>query len=114
MVTNGTLLTIIVPTYNVEEFIANCLDSLLDQDISTNDYEILVVNDGATDNSARIAGTYADKHEHIRLINQANMGLSEARNTGLRQAKGKYIYFLDSDDYIAKNTFGLILSLLEK
>ncbi len=108
------LLSIVVPTYNVEKFIANCLDSLLDQDISKEDYEILVINDGATDRSAEIAATYADKYENIILVNQENKGLSGARNTGISLAKGKYTYFIDSDDYIAKNTLGLILSLLEK
>lgn len=107
------LLSIIVPTYNVEQFIANCLDSLLDQDISMEDYEILVINDGATDRSAEIAATYADKHDNVLLINQENKGLSGARNTGIPQARGKYTYFIDSDDYIAKNTLGTILKGLE-
>lgn len=108
------LLSIIVPTYNVEQFIANCLDSLLDQDISKEDFEILVINDGATDQSAEIAGTYADRHENVTLVNQENKGLSGARNTGIPLAKGKYTYFIDSDDYIAQNTLGLVISILEE
>lgn len=107
------LLSIIVPTYNVERFIANCLDSLLDQDIPKEDYEILVINDGATDRSAEIAATYSDRYNNVILIHQENKGLSGARNTGIPLAKGKYTYFIDSDDYIAQNTLGLIISLLE-
>lgn len=106
------LLSIIVPTYNVEEYIANCLDSLLDQNISKEEYEILIINDGATDRSGEIAATYSEKFENVILINQENKGLSGARNTGIHLAKGKYTYFIDSDDYIAKKTLGLILSLL--
>ena len=108
------LLSIIVPTYNVEEFIANCLESLLEQDIPKESYEVLVINDGSTDDSGKIAGTFADNHKNVVLINQENKGLSGARNTGISLAKGKYIYFIDSDDYIAKNTLGLIMDLLEK
>ena len=107
-------LSIIVPTYNVENLIANCLDSLLDQDILKENYEILVINDGSTDSSAKIAASYANNYQNVILINQKNKGLSGARNTGISYAKGKYIYFIDSDDYIAKNTLGLIISLLEK
>ncbi|GAB5472922.1 MAG: hypothetical protein Mars2KO_10210 [Maribacter sp.] len=108
------LLSIIVPTYNVEQFIGNCLDSLLDQDISKEDYEILVINDGATDRSAEIVATYTERYENVTLVNQENKGLSGARNTGIPLAKGKYTYFIDSDDYIARNTLGLIISILEK
>lgn len=108
------LLSIIVPTYNVEKFIANCLESLLDQDIAKESYEILVINDGSTDESAKIASKYAKIHNNIIVVDQENKGLSGARNTGLSLAKGKYIYFIDSDDYIAKNTLGSITRLLEE
>ena len=108
------LLSIVVPTYNVEKFIGNCLESLLAQDLPIEQYEVLVINDGSTDKSGQIAGTFADNHKNIILINQENKGLSGARNTGIALAKGKYIYFIDSDDYIAENTLGLILDLLEK
>lgn len=108
------LLSIVVPTYNVEKFIENCLESLLAQDIPKESYEILVINDGSTDDSGKIAGIVADNHKNVTLINQENKGLSGARNTGISLAKGKYIYFIDSDDYIAENTLGLILDLLKK
>ena len=107
------LLSIVVPTYNVEKYIANCLDSLLDQDLSADIYEILVINDGSTDNSPKIATKYSESHDNVIVVNQENGGLSEARNKGIALAKGKYIYFIDSDDYIAKNTLGLIMETLE-
>ena len=108
------LLSIVVPTYNVEEFIANCLESLLDQDLEKEAYEILVIDDGATDRSAEIASSYAKINANVKVVHQKNKGLSGARNTGMALAKGKYTYFIDSDDYIAKNTLGLIVSLLER
>ena len=108
------LLSIVVPTYNVEKFIENCLGSLMAQDVPKEQYEVLVINDGSTDKSGKIAGEFANDQENVYLINQENKGLSGARNTGISVAKGKYIYFLDSDDYIAENTLGLILDLLEK
>lgn len=71
-------LSIIVPVYNVADYLPKCLDSLLTQDLPQNEYEIIVVNDGSTDNSAEIAQQYADKYANIALINQANQGLSGA------------------------------------
>lgn len=107
------LLSIIVPTYNVQDYLSNCIESLLHQDISSDQYEILVINDGSTDNSRGIAANFEDAEPNVKLIDQTNQGLSSARNTGITNAKGKYIYFLDSDDYIAHNTLGFILKLME-
>lgn len=104
------ILSIIVPTYNVENYLSNCLDSLLNQDLSPHDYEIIVVNDGSTDASKEIAVNYEKKHTQIRLFSQQNQGLSAARNQGVKLAKGEYIYFVDSDDYIAANTLGYLIS----
>jgi glycosyltransferase involved in cell wall biosynthesis len=107
------LLSIIIPTYNVEEYITNCLDSLLNQDVPTNMHEILVINDGSTDSGAEKALVYSEKHTHIKVVHQENQGPSAARNKGISLAKGKYVYFIDADDYIAENTLGLILETLE-
>lgn len=96
-------LSIIVPVYNVADYLPKCLDSLLAQDIPQNEYEIIVVNDGSTDNSGEIAKQYAEKYVNIILINQENQGLSGARNTGIKCAKGDYIQFVDSDDYLEEN-----------
>lgn len=106
-------LSIIVPVYNVADYLQKCLDSLLEQDLPQNEYEIIVVNDGSTDNSGEIAQQYADKYPNITLINQANQGLSGARNTGIKHSKGDYIQFVDSDDYLEKNVLGGLLKQVE-
>lgn len=88
--------SIIVPVYNVEEYIEKCLESIFNQ--SFKDFEVIVVNDGTKDKSMDIVKKY-----DVTIINQKNMGLSEARNNGVKKAKGEYIIFLDSDDYIEKD-----------
>lgn len=107
-------LSIIVPVYNVADYLAKCLDSLLAQDLPQNEYEIIVVNDGSTDNSGEIAQKYADKYANITLITQANQGLSVARNTGIARAKGKYIQFVDSDDYLEENVLNKLIEQIER
>lgn len=107
-------LSIIVPVYNVADYLAKCLDSLLAQDLPQNEYEIIVVNDGSTDNSEQIAQEYANKFVNIILINQENQGLSGARNTGIKQAKGEYIQFVDSDDYLEENVLGGLVKQVEE
>lgn len=89
-------LSIIVPVYNVEDYIEECIDSLIN--IPIEDMEILVIDDGSLDNSINIVKKYTDTR--IKIIHQKNGGLSSARNTGLKNANGKYILFVDSDDYI--------------
>jgi glycosyltransferase involved in cell wall biosynthesis len=107
-------LSIILPVYNVADYLPKCLDSLLAQDLPQNDYEIIVVNDGSTDNSGDIAQKYADKYANITLINQSNQGLSGARNTGIEQGKGDYIQFVDSDDFLEKNVLGGLIKQVER
>ncbi len=85
--------SIIVPVYNVEKYIAKCLDSIKEQ--TFNDYEVIVVNDGTKDNSMDIVKRY-----DFKIVNQKNQGLSSARNTGVKHATGEYLIFIDSDDYI--------------
>ena len=94
--------SIIIPVYNVEQYLARCLDSVLAQTFK--DIEVICVNDGSTDNSSKILVEYSQKDNRIKLITQKNQGLSEARNNGLKQAVGEYIYFLDSDDAIEAQT----------
>lgn len=88
--------SIIIPVYNVETYIKKCLDSVFNQ--SEKDFEVIVVNDGTKDNSMDIVKKY-----DVTIINQENQGLSEARNNGIKKAKGEYLIFLDSDDYIEKD-----------
>ena len=90
--------SIIVPVYNVEEYLARCLDSLVNQ--SLKDIEIIVVNDGSPDNSQKIIDNYCKKYKNIKSFIKENGGLSDARNFGIEKAQGEYIAFLDSDDYV--------------
>lgn len=92
------LFSIIIPIYNVEAYLRDCLESVLRQSFS--DWEAVCVNDGSTDGSAVILEEYASKETRIKVISQANGGLSSARNTGQKVAKGDYILFLDSDDWL--------------
>lgn len=92
------LLSIIVPVYNVENYLTQCIESILTQKLD--DYEVILVDDGSEDGSGRICDRFANKHENIHVIHQENQGLSGARNSGIRAAMGKYLMFVDSDDYI--------------
>ncbi|MCQ2315226.1 MAG: glycosyltransferase [Bacteroidales bacterium] len=108
------ILSIVVPVNNVENYLSKCLDSILNQDIAKDDYEIVVVNDGSTDNSGEIARGYASRYPNIILINQENRGLSGARNSGIMAAQGKYIQFVDSDDYLEPNVLGALVERAER
>lgn len=90
--------SVIIPIYNVERYLNKCITSVLDQTLK--DIEIVLVNDGSTDGSYKIIEEYENKYKNIKVINKENGGLSSARNAGLEIAEGKYITFLDSDDYI--------------
>lgn len=107
-------LSIIIPTYNVEKYIAKCIYSFVNQDVPPNEYEIIVVNDGTKDNSANIASEIAKGYSNITIVNQENQGLSGARNTGLQRAKGDYVWFVDSDDYIEENSLSRIFGHLKE
>ena len=91
------LFSIVVPVYNVEKYISRCMESLLNQNYS--DFEIILVDDGSTDSCPAICDNYAKTYENVRAVHQVNGGLSDARNTGIKCAKGEYICFVDSDDY---------------
>lgn len=96
----------IVPVYNVEKHLSKCLDSILSQ--TFNDFEIIIIDDGSTDNSGDILDKYYNNNQQCTIIHQINKGLSQARNEGLKYAKGEYILFLDSDDWIEKNMLELL------
>lgn len=108
-----TKVSVIVPIYNVEKYLEKCLDSLVNQTLE--DIEIILVNDGSTDNSDQIAKKYANKYkEKIVYLEKQNGGLSDARNYGLEYAKGDYISFVDSDDYISKNLYSELIRYMEE
>lgn len=94
--------SIIIPVYNVELYLEECLKSALNQTLDA--IEIICINDGSTDNSSNILKIYSEKYNNIKVINQDNKGLSTTRNIGIKEARGEFIYFLDSDDYIELNT----------
>lgn len=101
------LVSVIVPAYNTEKYLAFCLDSIIAQ---THDkLEIIVVNDGSTDNTPEICDEYSKKDDRIRVIHQENHGLSSARNAALDIMTGEYIAFIDSDDFIEAVTIDLLL-----
>ena len=92
-------ISLIIPVYNVEKYIHKTIDSVLSQTFK--DYEVIMINDGSTDNSLAALKEYASKHKNFVLINNCNIGASRARNIGIKVAKGEYIAFLDSDDFLA-------------
>lgn len=101
------MISIIVPVYNVEEEIGRCIDSILAQ--TYREIEIILINDGSTDNSGKICDEYAQKDSRIVVIHQNNQGASSARNTGIKCAKGDFIGFVDSDDIIDADMYELLL-----
>lgn len=108
-------LSIIIPFYNVEQYIAQCLDSVYNQDIPEEDYEVICVNDGSPDRSRDIVMEYQKQHKNLILVeHEHNKKLGAARNTGRAIAQGKYIWNVDSDDLIVPNCLGRILSVCEQ
>ena len=108
---NQALISVIIPVYNVEEYLRECVDSVLKQ--TYQNFEIILIDDGSTDSSGDICDEYAGSDERICVIHQKNSGPSKTRNTGLENANGKYIYFLDSDDYIDYNALKLLVNTAE-
>lgn len=106
------LISVIIPVYNVEKYLSDCLDSVLSS--TYKNLEIILVNDGSMDNSGTICDTYAAKDSRIIVIHQENQGLSAARNTGLDRATGEYVGFVDSDDKISKNMYEELYCAIEK
>lgn len=93
-------LSIIIPLYNCENYISQCLDTILDSQFPFNDYEIIIINDGSKDQGPEKCVEYIRNYNHIRLFSQENKGASTARNKGLEEAQGNYIWFVDADDLI--------------
>lgn len=108
---NQALISVIIPVYNVEEYLRECIESVLNQTFS--DFEVILVDDGSTDSSGDICDEYVEKDDRVVVIHKKNEGPSKTRNVGLENANGKYIYFLDSDDYIEINALELLVDTAE-
>lgn len=108
---NKLKLSIIIPVYNVEKYIEVCIESLYKQNISEDEFEVILINDGSTDNSLSILQRFEIQHTNITVISQRNQGLSVTRNNGIKAAKGEYILFVDSDDLIIKNSLKTLLGI---
>lgn len=106
------LISIIIPVYNVEKFLGNCLNSVSAQTYPH--WEAICINDGSTDNSLEILKKYAAKDPRFQIIDQKNQGLAGARNSGLPRARGKYLMFLDSDDFWHPQTLELLVNAMEE
>ena len=107
-------LSFIIPLYNSAQWLQKCLYSVLNQDISESEMEIICVNDGSPDHSADMAREIAREHPSIIVIDQENQGPSGARNTGMRHAIGKYLCFVDPDDYVEPNVYGGLVKQMEE
>lgn len=104
-------ISVIIPVYNVEQYLVRCIESILKQIYS--DYELILINDGSKDNSGKICDQYAAKYAQIRVIHQKNQGVSAARNAGLKSATGKYIIFMDSDDFVENDYLSSMAEISE-
>ena len=105
------LISVIVPVYNVEKYLDNCVQSILRQ--SYTNLEIILIDDGSTDKSSQLCDEYSQKDKRIKVIHKKNGGQSDARNVGITVATGKYIAFVDSDDYIDEQFLDCLLSTID-
>ena len=106
-------LSIIVPIYNVAPYLRMCVASLLEQDLEKDEYEIILVDDGSTDTCPEICDEYERMFDNIHVVHRKNGGLSAARNSGIKIARGAYVMCVDSDDYLQKNALGALLEQME-
>lgn len=104
-------ISIIVPVYNVEKYLDKCVNSILNQTFQ--DFELILVDDGSPDNCGEMCDDYAARDKRVTVIHQVNGGLSAARNAGIEIAKGRYLGFVDSDDYIAEDMYELLYNNLK-
>lgn len=108
---DGLLLSYIIPLYNTEAYIVRCLRSIIAQDLPEGGYEVIVVDDGSTDGGRELVEALAAEHPQVRLLSQTNAGVSAARNKALDAARGRFVQFVDSDDYLAE---GMMKPLLQR
>ena len=107
-----TEISVIVPIYNVEHYLSRCIDSIINQ--SFYNMEIILVDDGSTDGSSSLCDYYAERDGRIRVIHQQNYGLVLARKVGIQNAVGKYVGFVDADDWIEPDFYEILYNALEK
>lgn len=103
----------IIPIYNSEKYLERCIESVLNQNLSSSLFEIILINDGSVDSSKKICNFYVNQYQNIRYFEQDNCGVSKSRNVGIRKCKGEYIVFVDSDDTLIKDSFQKIHLYLE-
>ncbi len=96
-------ISVIVPVYNCEKYLEKCINSILSQ--TFDDLELILINDGSSDNSGKICDEFKEKDSRVKIVHQKNMGVSVARNVGLDVSEGKYIGFIDGDDYIESDMY---------
>ena len=106
------VISVIVPVYNVSAYLPECLDSILSQDYEK--LEVILIDDGSTDDSGAICDAYAQRDNRIRVIHQNNGGAAAAKNAGLRAAAGEYLSFADSDDFLEPGAYAYMMSLLKE
>lgn len=110
---NSPHLTIVIPVYNLETYIEQTILSCFNQDIHPDEYEIVCIDDGSKDNSLKVLKSLSKKYQNIKVISKENGGVSQTRNVGLANAKGRYIWFVDGDDILTPNCIGYLLSIAE-
>ena len=107
------IVSFVIPVYNVEAYLEQCVVSVMNQGLSTDDYEIILVNDGSTDSSLDICLLFERQYKNIHVVSQTNKGIPATRNEGIRRAQGKWICFADSDDYLTPGAIGNILKSIK-
>ena len=105
-------LSVVIPVYNVEKYLDKCVESIVNQTFE--DLEIILVDDGSTDESGKMCDEWTKKDDRIKVIHKINGGLSSARNAGIKQAKGKYISFIDSDDFVEQDMYSTMIEALDR
>lgn len=106
-------LSIIIPVYNVEKYIETCLGSILNENTKELPFEVIVVDDGTPDKSMKIVDEFAKEYANLKVLHQCNQGQGQARNNGVNAAKGEYIWFVDSDDWIEENAITTLLNIMD-
>ena len=108
---NETLLSVIIPVFNTEKYVSQCLDSVLSQNIDN--MEVICIDDGSTDNSLKVLEKYRDTDKRVKIIKQSNRSAGAARNIGLQNCSGKYVHFLDSDDWVCDKAYSNLIKMIK-